>query len=227
MKPLTIDSVKAAMTAKKYIINSADAQVNIVGIRSCNPIPNTFADQMCIFWTYQDKDYFYTYTCTTDPGSYWLKYPMVKEGTACVKEGQYLDVFCIGNFRGEYQALIQQKYLTIIRELKRDGSCEIKIPDLSGCIKSTRIGELHDQVTDWTDSSGNLIWRESTGNMYGICIHHAVNGGTSYLDNNWSAGCQVFANDSKDFPEFMNFCQASEKLNGNNFTYTLLNENDL
>ena len=60
---------------------------------------------------------------------------------------------------------------------------------------------------------------------FGINIHKA--GEHSTLVNNWSAGCQVFA-DKKDFERFMKLVhyQISQG-HGKLFTYTLINEEDL
>lgn len=59
--------------------------------------------------------------------------------------------------------------------------------------------------------------------LFGINIHGASKSNTTSQVNNWSAGCQVFAN-WDDFQEFMNLCERASELWGNSFTYTLLNE---
>lgn len=64
--------------------------------------------------------------------------------------------------------------------------------------------------------------KTSTG-FFGINIHHA--GVVSNEVNKWSAGCQVFRNLS-DFNSFMAVCEKSARVNGNVFTYTLINEKD-
>lgn len=61
-----------------------------------------------------------------------------------------------------------------------------------------------------------------TEGMYGINIHKA--GSTSTLVNKWSAGCQVFANES-DFNDFMDICRKQVTERGwRTFTYTLIEE---
>lgn len=60
---------------------------------------------------------------------------------------------------------------------------------------------------------------------FGINIHRA--GTTSKFINNWSAGCQVFANSSQ-FDSFLRLCNEQIKHGyGKTFTYTLINERDL
>ena len=60
--------------------------------------------------------------------------------------------------------------------------------------------------------------------VFGINIHKA--GNASKQIDKWSAGCQVFANAS-NFRSFMDLCEKSAKIYGNDFTYTLINEEDL
>lgn len=62
--------------------------------------------------------------------------------------------------------------------------------------------------------------KEQTG-LFGINIHKASNV-TSKIDK-WSAGCQVFKN-AEDFNDFMRLAEKHKSRNGNNFTYTLIDE---
>lgn len=67
--------------------------------------------------------------------------------------------------------------------------------------------------------------KEETG-LFGINIHRANLTGKSIKVNQWSAGCQVFA-DSGQFNEFISLCEMSQKYWGKTFSYTLVNFNDL
>ena len=60
---------------------------------------------------------------------------------------------------------------------------------------------------------------------FGINIHRSNPRRESTVVNNWSLGCQVFANPDQ-FSEFMNICYKAMNIWGNNFTYTLINECD-
>jgi hypothetical protein len=66
---------------------------------------------------------------------------------------------------------------------------------------------------------------EETG-MFGINIHRANLTGKTVNVNQWSAGCQVFA-DSSAFNAFISLCEKSQKYWGKLFSYTLININDL
>lgn len=62
--------------------------------------------------------------------------------------------------------------------------------------------------------------------MFGINIHRSNEFWSTSLINGYSAGCQVF-NDPKEFNSFMNIVKKSAAIYGNNFTYTLINEEDI
>jgi len=67
--------------------------------------------------------------------------------------------------------------------------------------------------------------KEETG-LFGINNHRANAKIESIFVGKWSAGCQVHS-DPEDFNLFIDICKLSAKYHGDNFTYTLINENDL
>lgn len=74
------------------------------------------------------------------------------------------------------------------------------------------------------DKNGELNFKgkEDTG-YFGINIHRAKEEGTVKYIDKYSAGCQVFAN-GDDFAMFMQMCEKHRMLYGNNFSYTLINQ---
>lgn len=83
-------------------------------------------------------------------------------------------------------------------------------------------------VTVWRDSNRDLEHdmldeTKDTG-RFGINIHKG--GRNSSRVEKYSAGCQVFKNDS-DFNEFMATMKTAKGRFGNSFTYTLLESEDL
>lgn len=62
--------------------------------------------------------------------------------------------------------------------------------------------------------------------IFGINIHRSNESYTRNTVDNYSAGCQVF-NDPKEFNSFMTIVKRSAKIFGNNFTYTLITEEDI
>lgn len=62
--------------------------------------------------------------------------------------------------------------------------------------------------------------------IFGINIHRSNEYSASTQVNKWSAGCQVFS-DVRDYNAFMYLCKNQADRYGNNFTYTLIKEEDL
>jgi hypothetical protein len=65
-----------------------------------------------------------------------------------------------------------------------------------------------------------------TEGIYGINIHRSNPYDESYYVNKWSAGCQVFKR-IEDYKTFMSICHKAKDVWGNNFTYTLIESNDI
>ena len=62
--------------------------------------------------------------------------------------------------------------------------------------------------------------------MFGINIHRASENGTTKTVDQYSAGCQVFAN-AAEFMLFLHLCERHKGLYGNEFTYTLIDERSI
>lgn len=62
--------------------------------------------------------------------------------------------------------------------------------------------------------------------IFGINIHRSNETRIRTTVDMYSAGCQVF-NNPKDFAAFIRFCEKQRELYSNNFTYTLINEEDM
>jgi hypothetical protein len=74
-------------------------------------------------------------------------------------------------------------------------------------------------------SSGNIIkYTSQNEGSFGMLIHVGFPGGTNV--DNWSEGCNVFANQS-DLSDFFSRCQKHKEMYGNNFNYALILERDL
>lgn len=186
---------------KVYDTPSIEWNVNIVGIRNKNLIPDKFDDTLVVFHHFLDNWFSYYYPITTDPSIHYLKNPTNSKGTAILLEGQYRGKYLIRKHNGTYYALCQGQNeatdkVSVYRDGNRNGSLELQ-PE--------------------TIEEG----------IFGINIHKGPKNGTWGSDNHerYSAGCQVFA-DSRHFKEFMQIVRHGEKAFGNKFTYTLLNEKD-
>ena len=162
---------KSILRSKGYQVYTRPYELNIVGLRSKSTVPNTFDDEIHVFYKISPLKWnYHVYKATTDPGTFWLLNPMQPEGTAILAQGQYVDAYEIGLHKGEYQALVQKKPVTVMRDYQRIAYLDF----MNG-------------------------YRE-TGN-FDINIHRAMaTGKTKYVDK-FSAGCQVFqsADDFEEF----------------------------
>ncbi len=117
----------AMLVASGYRVFMRPFELNIVGIRSNSTIPNSFNDTINVLYMDDKKSWqFHSYPATTDPGVFWLKNPLNPQGTAILKEGQYMGSHQIGLHRNKYTALVQKTPVTVIRDIKRDGTLDFK-----------------------------------------------------------------------------------------------------
>lgn len=195
-----VEKVKATMKSINYIIYSAPYILNIVGIRSKQRNANLFDDKLVVFYNDdKEKEIVKEYDkFTTDPGNKSLKkWSSTEKGCAILKNNQYIDTWIIGKHQGKYEALKQNGYVQVYRDSNKDYSLDMNEKTIEN--------------------------RNNTG----INIHHASFTGTSTNVENWSAGCQVFAN-INNFSEFMKLVyQQRDKGKKNKFTYTLLLEEEI
>ena len=180
--------------------NDKGYDVNIVGVRNnetAGKVTNKFDDHITISYKVNGEWHFECFECTTDPGSHWVKNIINKEGVAVLKPGQYRKSHKLRLHQGKYLALGQQNNVTVYRDNNRDDNYD-----------------LDDNNTQ-------------TG-IYGINIHRATGraGKKSTQIDKWSAGCQVIA-DNDDWYCFLDICQSAREIWGNNFTYTLIESNDI
>ena len=175
------------------VFENGDYDLNLVGIRSKNPVANSFDDWMTCTYKKDGRWVTHWWQCTTDPGTYWLEgYDSSRvAGTAILQPGQYRGVYKIDLHGGKYEALCQR----------------------NGPVKVWRDSN-RDDTLDWEG--------ETFEGMYGINIHHASYTGTSTQVDKWSAGCQVIAN-IDDFNDLMSIAKLQVSKRGwSSFTYTLI-----
>lgn len=124
MKQYTISELKAEFTKLNY----KWLPFMVVGIRSKENQKNVFDDLIAIV----NGNSITWYTCTTNPGTHWLKNVLSPKGAAILKEGQWIDSWQIGMHQGKYKALTQAKAITVYRDNDLD--------DLSEASKLTETG---------------------------------------------------------------------------------------
>ena len=199
----SIEKIKRAMAHKNYkFFETGSYNVNIIGVRNsatADKVTNRFDDKITLCYMDEDGEWqYHEFDCTTDPGTHYMDDPILEDaGTAILKPGQYRHSHKIRKHGGKYEALGQQNPVTVYRDNNRDN--------------------VYDKNTENTDTG-----------LFGINIHRATSkaGKTSTQVDRWSAGCQVIASND-DFKLFMEICRKARDTWDNNFTYTLLESDDI
>ncbi len=116
-----LSRVKAILKESGYVLNTKPYQLNIVGMRSKSTNSNRFDDEIHVFYKMPNGKWnYHIYPATTDPGTFWLNNPSYSQGTAILAQGQYKNAYAIGLHKGKYEALVQHKPVTVIRDYDRD-----------------------------------------------------------------------------------------------------------
>ena len=147
---MEIKDIIRIMALKGYMVFENDSKplnLNYVGIRDTSSV-NSFNDLLVMFWKYRgSRNYFYR-PGTTDPGTYWLNNPSNPHGTAILKEGQYRGSWKLGKHQGKYDALVQRKEVTVIRDGNKDGVLDLD----SGYEESGFFGINHHRANSKNES---------------------------------------------------------------------------
>ena len=126
---MELKDIIRVMTRKGYVVFENDTKpfnLNYVGIRDTSGV-NSFNDLLVMFWKYKGNWSNFWRPGTTDPGTYWLEDQMGNTlGTAILKEDQYRSAWKLGLHRGKYDALVQRKEVTVIRDANQDGVIDIE-----------------------------------------------------------------------------------------------------
>lgn len=134
MRVPAVEQIIKAMRLKGHSVfdSSRGHDLNIVGIRSRELTANRFDDLLVVFYRRGDAWCYTAMDCTTDPGAYWLENPMSGLGAAILKEGQYAGAFQLGLHQGKYDALVQRRPMTVVRDPNRDGVLDVGGVEESG-----------------------------------------------------------------------------------------------
>jgi hypothetical protein len=202
MKQLRTHEIFGAYVKKQYYLHIEPYRVNIFGVRLSNSSDNTFNDCVGLLWKDNNGNFFMKqYDATTDPGTYYRLHPMNSGGCAVMIPGQYKDAYKIG-LHHDYEAMQQVGKMNYIRDNNKNTI-------LDWVYKQTGQYKMYSEIA-------------STN------IHHAYKVGTTKNVDNWSAGCQVFAN-IDNFNEFMGIVKGNvnDYKFPNLFTYTLFESDDI
>lgn len=186
-----VSILQQALAQRGYKIAMRPFELNIIGIRANTSVPNVFDDSISVLFT-DSSGSFTSYS--------WQA--TTDPGTYWLhnpSNGQGTAILKPGQYPGSHAlGMHRGLYLALV---------QVK------------------PVTVIRDANRNNILdfnsgKEMTG-LYGINIHRAQSNGITKTIDNYSAGCQVFAN-AEDFNIFLQLAERHKNLYGNSFTYTLL-----
>lgn len=133
MDGLIVERVKSVFAEKGYaFFDKGDYNVNLIGVRRCDQKPNKFDDFFMMLYKVGGHWVAHWFYCTTDAGLFYLENPIVSKGCALLKEGQYRGAYQIGLHRGQYEALVQRKPVTVFRDNNRDKKLDFDSPTETG-----------------------------------------------------------------------------------------------
>jgi hypothetical protein len=204
--PAHLMLIMAAMRRLGYRIfdlDDADYNLNIVAIRNPEASLDRYECSLVIFWKYEGAWHSRRWPITTFPGSrYLIEKLLSPKGAAILCPGQYLGVYALDLHGGRYRALCQRNGAVIVY---RDGDKD-RVFDLEpSTIQQGSFGiNVHAAIAPTSSNQGHVAER-----VYAS-----------------SAGCLVFQR-MADFVEFREYCEKAAKIHGNQFSLTLITEDDL
>ena len=181
-----LDLIKQALFQRGYRLATRPYELNIVGLRTNYSQPNTFDDVLAVCYTDASGNWqLHRWSCTTDPGTYWLQNPMNPQGTAVLKPGQYAGCYAMGLHRGKYTALVQVKPVTVLRDADRNGSPNYNTSSQQTGMFGINIHRANQQgTTKLVDrySAGCQVFAnaEDFAQFLGLCQEHRQRYGNSF-----------------------------------------------
>ena len=123
---LQLQDVIDEMERLGFGVDTRPNALNVVGIRDASvAVPENYSDSIAYFWYDNNGNLQGNIAeATTTPGVQYLNNPLADAaasgGTAIMKQGQYINAYQIGLHRGKYEALVQARPVTVIRDNDRN-----------------------------------------------------------------------------------------------------------
>ncbi len=120
--PEKVLKIVRAMESKGYRVfreSRKNYNLNIVGIRKTDAVPDKFNDQIIVFWLFDGKWHLKEYSATTDPGLAFINMPVNQPEKIVLLEGQYRGAFRLGRTQAKNKALVQASPMKVQRNFNR------------------------------------------------------------------------------------------------------------
>ena len=109
-----------------YEKDSLPYNLNLTAWRNPEHKKNEFNCYFSYAYKYRNHWIFKSYKCTTYPGDYYLRNPLNKKGTLIITEGFYKKGYRLGLHKGQYEALVQVRPITVYRDNNKDSEVDLK-----------------------------------------------------------------------------------------------------
>lgn len=117
----TIEQLTKTLQGLKFKIFT-DGTLNIIGVRENFILNNKFEDKLYVWSSTIPLQEF---TITTKPGKFWWEQFTMSKGVAILTENQYLNSWMLGLHRGQYEALVQTKPVTVYRDNNKNTNVDM------------------------------------------------------------------------------------------------------
>lgn len=117
----TKEQIETAVKAKSY--TWFEDQINIVSVRNSVPgskVTNVFDDTITVSYKENNVWKFFSWVCTTDPGTKGVKEFHNTRGVAVLVPGQYINSHIIRLHQGKYEAVCQANPVKVYRDRNKD-----------------------------------------------------------------------------------------------------------
>lgn len=150
MKPELLTQLEA----RGFKTFSGTYNLNLIGIRSKNQVPNKFKDRFIVIYEADGKWHELEFPFTSLPGHYYLKNPSRINGTAVlIHNRQYRSCWKLGLHRGKYEALTQVGEMAVWRDNNKD-----EIADFNGEEESGYFGINCHRASEYRESESIDRW---------------------------------------------------------------------
>lgn len=157
--------------------------LNIVGFRNPTSRPNYFDDTIAVYfktggvWTAK------YYAATTYPGTPALLNPINRKGAAILVPGQYIGAYKLGEHKGKYLALVQDKPVQVYRDNDRDSAFDKKAETVESGLFGINIHRAS-RMNKWVSMSSagcQVIQQpEDYSEFMNLCKASALHWGNSF-----------------------------------------------
>lgn len=121
------EQIEQAVKSKGYIWftdpTNKGYDLNIVSVRNSAPgdrVTNVFDDKLTVSYKLNGKWHYHEWDVTTDPGRKAVLEFSNSRGVAILVPGQYRGAYVIGKHKGQYDALKQDRPVSVYRDKNKD-----------------------------------------------------------------------------------------------------------